>query len=1853
MKRPYRMHRSKFKTQFASVLICASLALSATSLNAEKIVIQQSPNQNRGIVLHPATDKAILEFPQSLSNQKTKNDAVDLAKSMGFTTEGKRLAPNELIVDASLEALEKAVKALPQDKSAGLITKSLYYINGIPNDKTRVSFKSRVIVSYKSGTSLDDRIAIETQFSLTNPKTISSEMVGYDVALPSNEVAELASKIWSTHQANVSFAEPVFTRHNELMRTTALSPGELGDPLLKKQWHHDNDGTEENRGGLFDTDLDTPRSWNPNTRNTFGGDTTRLNAAPVRTTTGYYGAPSFPDDFDGAVLTVAVFDSGTDIEHEDWNRNITDNDPDPGGFSVIDPRLGFDYLSGEFNPDPNGSDNHGTSVAGIIAAARNNGVGVSGIAPDVRLLSYRLVEDGASASNEDFAAAIIDAGITKQADIGNHSYGGIFPSPSEQQAYQTVFINGRFGKGMVNFASAGNDFTYMSYPALYDTTFAVGAMDRDGFKSGYGSFGGRLDFTGFGDQLLDGDGVLTLDLSGTAGETRPDPSNTDDPFGNYYDDFNGTSAASPTVAGVAALILAESPGFDAVQLFNVMANTADRIGDPFEYTGIFNNATRFQTRTVSFGEDGFTSSTEIFRAGATNGFRKDFTRLGVSYAADGFSPFYGYGRPNPYRALTTQFAESPIRDYIDDIPKSDEDPEATLWDPVDQPAVDLGEVKLRWVSDFTSDFYNLFQTYLSSLEDPAADDALELAAELTREDPEGLGNWDFFQSRRVVLDDDEDISPLEIGYELTSEIYDELLFVYDFFGNPTSPVPPNDFTFAIQGIVEVEKFPVLLSMVRPTRAEESTSFVMPEAGSDTEFYNPRGRYLPDTEYIITSRNNIVITEPDTSVPMFMDITIRHEMGIEDASTAVVVTNEDFFGVNQEFEIIEILYNGSVIGRIYGDSDDSVVFPLVPATALERIEDDPNSEIRIAKWDPLVFDYRPEKGLENLPFRTYRFTIPPSLRSNLSDVTDEDGSILLDESGEPIKAETPIVSIRVVNTPFFSGVAQGSFALGTGDSYLPEYDITGDDPSFEELFLQNFEFRNPGFPRYFPAQRDAPGYEIAQIKLYELDNEPDPITNLTAKDIYNPDGKLISARGALPVWTKASNELLFTSNTASATGIDEIRTALSDSFTRQLVGNTPSVVRRNSTRLLRTIPAEGNPQGTNPSITALATDGNSSLMAYIIDDAFALNHVFIATQDGFDERPLFPATNGVSRDTQYTDISLSPFSDEILLTTETSVVSTDPEGTFAEVILSTQGTKLRDFQDIVPIANDSAFVFSAVTTQGDRGIFLAAKNISTPGAPNLLLTLADFPNSDEFHPTVSPNGRYLIFASNSVDQEAGTPPTASSLPRLYFVSDLRNLIQYGSELSITGPLNLARDQRLGSTTATYPGARNPQFEFTNTAIGSNLKIAFEGIDSASQPIGEIAVSTLAQIANNNFPLRNRFDAPLVNPFPVEEEVVDGLLSQISRTDFNTKGDGWKIVVNSTDSFEDPLTSRQGGALTLLSSGNSNTYGFFESPKQYLRTISPAFTLSNLDEFNHYLVRYYVRRTSPNAAQAPIFRGSVVSTDGQDTHVINVTPSVDANNPYTPELSTFSEVDLLFQPNPMRYRAADFNRYYTVTFELLNNTPGSDPLGGYVLDRVDIFRLEENAVEEVGNIETFEFNSQSERDMWSSTSSGSLPAPIFSSNNDSLSISVNNTTNTNAAWSSDADAVEVNPVGVEGDLYVRMRTDVTAAQTTVAALPVIELTLQDAEGKLSATHRINAVAGTSTPNSIAPTTGNERRYYVYWRLAPELQDAIQDLTATFRVISNNRPGVSNGAVSLQNAEFDLIRIDGYPEVDPIYE
>lgn len=254
-------------------------------------------------------------------------------------------------------------------------------------------------------------------------------------------------------------------------------------------------------------------------------------------------------------IKVAVFDQGIKMDHPDLENNIYG--------------MGYDAETDTTPSCLRGS--HGTACAGIIAAQQNNSIGVSGVAPNVKLISVSCALTFGNTAQQ--LANGFNWAWRNGADVISNSWGGYAPSAVIDDAIKNALIRGRNGKGTVVVFSAGNDNnTSIRYPAKSNTDIlVVGAISPNGErksdkscdKENWGScYGSMLDVMAPGVRV---------------------PTTTSD--GKYRDDFNGTSSACPHVAGVAALVLSVNPNLTALQVRNVIESTAQKVGG-YDYRGV-------------------------------------------------------------------------------------------------------------------------------------------------------------------------------------------------------------------------------------------------------------------------------------------------------------------------------------------------------------------------------------------------------------------------------------------------------------------------------------------------------------------------------------------------------------------------------------------------------------------------------------------------------------------------------------------------------------------------------------------------------------------------------------------------------------------------------------------------------------------------------------------------------------------------------------------------------------------------------------------------------------------------------------------------------------------------------------------------------------------------------------------------------------------------------------------------------------------------------------------------------------------------------------------------------------------
>jgi serine protease len=245
----------------------------------------------------------------------------------------------------------------------------------------------------------------------------------------------------------------------------------------------------------------------------------------------------------GSGAVIAVIDTGVAYKDMRWKNINAKAVPDLAGIEFVD---GKTFVA---NGLPDGLDDHahGTHVTGTIAQATHNGVGVAGISHNAKIMPLKVLAGNGGGSVADISNAIRYA-ADQGAHVINMSLGGPLPSRVMGKAVEYAH-----NKGVTVVCAAGNSAqSKIGYPAAYDGAVAVAATDFEGKRSFYSNWGKQLDVSAPGgdtrsDKNGDGhpDGVLQNTIA------------IQDPSRNDYLWFQGTSMASPHVAGVAGMIVAQ------------------------------------------------------------------------------------------------------------------------------------------------------------------------------------------------------------------------------------------------------------------------------------------------------------------------------------------------------------------------------------------------------------------------------------------------------------------------------------------------------------------------------------------------------------------------------------------------------------------------------------------------------------------------------------------------------------------------------------------------------------------------------------------------------------------------------------------------------------------------------------------------------------------------------------------------------------------------------------------------------------------------------------------------------------------------------------------------------------------------------------------------------------------------------------------------------------------------------------------------------------------------------------------------------------------------------------------------
>ena len=318
------------------------------------------------------------------------------------------------------------------------------------------------------------------------------------------------------------------------------------DPLLASQWHILNNS---NNPGTIKQDINLQSSlWN---------------------------------DVTGSGVKIAVVDTSIDYSHPDLQSNLDLSN------------------SCQFGSSPSGG--HATSVAGIISGVKDNGIGISGVAPGSKIQGFNILdlpEDEIALAKWWTRALSTSEEGNESLDIFNMSLGyGVEASPI---SYDTTIESltkagtesGRSGLGALYFKAAGNNFdsTKCSVTSYHSEDLpcqgsaldpdnnipymmVVAALNADGTRASYSSSGANVLFSAPGGG--DGAGIVTTNDINIA-TSKNAPSDMDG-YPGYTNSFAGTSAATPVTSGVAALVLQANQSLGWRDVRDILIRSADSV----------------------------------------------------------------------------------------------------------------------------------------------------------------------------------------------------------------------------------------------------------------------------------------------------------------------------------------------------------------------------------------------------------------------------------------------------------------------------------------------------------------------------------------------------------------------------------------------------------------------------------------------------------------------------------------------------------------------------------------------------------------------------------------------------------------------------------------------------------------------------------------------------------------------------------------------------------------------------------------------------------------------------------------------------------------------------------------------------------------------------------------------------------------------------------------------------------------------------------------------------------------------------------------------------------------------------
>ena len=304
-----------------------------------------------------------------------------------------------------------------------------------------------------------------------------------------------------------------------------LGPVRPRDPRFAEQWALANDGQN---GGKQGADVSAMRAWSVTT----GTDK----------------------------VVVAVLDSGVDYTHSDlaaniWVRPASVAPYEDNELGTIQDFHGYNAI--ENSADPMDDNGHGTHCAGIIGAEGGNDIGIAGVNWKVQIMPLKFMNAGGFGTTKDAIEAINYVIDRKKHGVNVRVISASWGSTQKSRALDDV-IQKAYQEGILFVAASGNSSTNNDrsphYPSSYNNVISVAALDRNDQLASFSNYGPKSVQI-----AAPGKDILSTWL------------------GDDYEEHSGTSMATPVVAGVAALVVANEPRISVSELRQKLLASVDKL----------------------------------------------------------------------------------------------------------------------------------------------------------------------------------------------------------------------------------------------------------------------------------------------------------------------------------------------------------------------------------------------------------------------------------------------------------------------------------------------------------------------------------------------------------------------------------------------------------------------------------------------------------------------------------------------------------------------------------------------------------------------------------------------------------------------------------------------------------------------------------------------------------------------------------------------------------------------------------------------------------------------------------------------------------------------------------------------------------------------------------------------------------------------------------------------------------------------------------------------------------------------------------------------------------------------------